>query len=485
MKILLINPPIQYAARFPGPNSTWTYHELAPPLGLMAISAYIKLFGYRDVEMLNGQTSQGFEDDQLVAALKRYEPAVVGITTSSNLLYNVLRIARVIKSHLPTSQIVLGGPHLTCYGRETVAHPEVDFGVVGEGEYTFLELLRSLDGAGEMGDVTGLVWKKGEEIVQNPPRVLSESLDDLPMPDFSLFDLKQHRIPYDDYHPSGMIISSRGCPYHCTFCSRNYPYYRMRGAESVVEEMEALKNMGCRSVSFYDETFNGSKRRVMDICRLLLERRVGLHWSFRGRVDRIDDEMARVMASAGCVRVNFGVESGTQEMLDRINKKTTLEQATNAFSLCRKHGISTVGFFMLGLPGETREQAEKTIDFARSLDPDYLLFTSLIPEPGSSIYQEALSAGAFPDYCLEFARNPVPDFVFRSWETGMKEAEVFDLMLKGLSSLYLKPTYVLRRLRQVKSLDDLGTKCGMGLRLLYRMGLSWLDGMVRPPVDRR
>ena len=474
MKILFINPSYQYAAQFPGPNSAWCDHELAPPLGLMAISAYIKQFGYDEVELLNGQTPAGFTDDKIIATLRRFNPAVVGITTPTMLYYNVARVARLVKANLPTAKIVLGGPHLICYGGETFSRPEFDFGVVGEGEPTFLELLQALEGNVAMGDIDGLIWKRGDEVVENPPRTFTKSLDDLPMPDFSLFDLKQHRIPYDDLHPSGIIMSSRGCPYRCSFCSLNYAYYRVRGPESVVDEMEAYKNMGYRSVTFNDDTFNVSKLRVLEICRLIQERRIGLPWSFRGRVDRFDDEMAQAVAVAGCVRAHFGVEAGTQEILDKTCKEITLEQVRNAFDLCRKYNISTVAFFILGHPGETREQAKKTIELALDLDPEYVVFTSLMPQPGSAVYQEAVADGAFPDYLREFSRIPVPDLFFRVWETGMKEEEIFELMLSGLARFYFRPSYLWKRIRGVKSLEDLRTKSALGLRLGYRMIHSWL-----------
>ncbi len=440
----------------------------------MALSAYIKRFGYCDVELLNGQTPIVPSDQEIVAAVQRFKPDVVGVTTPTLFFFSVMHICRLIKAALPETKIVLGGPHLTIFAKESVAHPEVDFGVAGEGEYTFLELLQTLDSGGDLAGVQSLVWKRDGEVVENAPRVLTESLDALPMPDFGLFDLRQHRIPYDDYHPSGVIISSRGCPYQCSFCSRNYPYYRMRSAGSVVDEMQAYKDMGYKAVSFYDESFNVSKKRVLEICRLVQERHLNLPWSFRGRVDRFDEDTAKAMAAAGCVRAHFGVESGAQEVLDEVCKNISLEQVRDAFRLCKKYGISTVAFFILGLPRETKQQARRTIDFALNIDPDYVLYTSLMPMPGSPIYLEALAAGAFSDYWREFARNPVPDFAVRTWETGMTEAEIFDLMLEGLARFYLRPRYIARRLRQVKSFEDLRAKTEMGLQLIGRMAKSAL-----------
>jgi anaerobic magnesium-protoporphyrin IX monomethyl ester cyclase len=435
----------------------------------MALSAYAKRFGYCDIALLNGQTPRGLSDAQITSHLRASPPAVVGITTQTMLWYEVARLARLVKRTLPTTKVVLGGPHLTHFGRETVAQDAVDFGIIGEGESTFLELLRTLEGKRALASVAGLVWKRGSEVVVNPARTTFEPLDDLPSPDHSLYDLRQHRIPFDECSPTGIIISSRGCPHHCAFCSRNYPYYRMRSAENVVAEMQAYKEMGYRAVTFYDDTFNASRQRVLEICHLLQERHVHLPWSFRARVDQLDEATARAAAEAGCRRVYLGVESGVQRVLDRVRKGITVEQIRSAFSACRRNGLTTVAYVVLGLPDETRRDAEQSLALIRGIDPDYVVYQTLLPVPGSPIYEEALAARAFPDYWREYARDPRPEMSARLWETGMRQDEVFRVMMQGLAEFYFRPRYVLRRLMQVRSLEDLATKSAMGVRLLGRM----------------
>ncbi len=466
MRILFINPSMQYAVRFRGPNRSIMQFDYAPPLGIMSISAYVKRHGYTDVKLINGQTRKGVNDAEILAIVERLNPDVVGFTVGSILYYNCVRIAALIKEAAPEVRVVFGGPHLTVYGVESVSQPAVDFAVVGEGEYTFLELLQAIESGGDFGQITGLVWKRNGEVIKNPPRQLTEPLDALPIPDHSLFDLGQYRVQFDDVGPTGIIISSRGCPNRCTFCCRNNPYWRARGDESVVHEMIELKRMGYRSITFYDDTFNVSTKRMLAICRLIREREVDLPWSFRGRVNGFDEDQAKALAEAGCVRAHFGIEAGTQEMLDKIKKDITLEEIRTAFALCKKYGILTIAYLILGLPGETVEQARKTIELTFELDPDFASFHSLMPIPGSEIYRDAIAAGAFDDYMLEWTKNPTPELHLKSWETGMSEEQVFNLLRWALFRFYFRPTYIFKTLRRIGSLENFLTKARTALRLL-------------------
>jgi anaerobic magnesium-protoporphyrin IX monomethyl ester cyclase len=469
MKILFINPPIQYPIRVRGPSNSLIQHDFAPPLGLMALSSYIKARGFADVTLINGQTPGGVTDAEILEAVGRLRPDVVGITVNSMLYYNSVRIAGLIKNVLPDAKVVFGGPHLTIYGKESVSQPGVDFGVVGEGEYTFHELLEALGGRREILGIDGLIWKRDSEVISNPPRKFTEPLDALPLPDHTLYDCRQGRIQFDDVGPTGLVISSRGCPYRCTFCCLNYPYYRTRSAGGIVDEMILLEEMGYRSIDFYDDNFNVSRSRVLEICDLIRRRNLRIPWSFRGRVDKFDESQARAVAGAGCKRISFGVESGSQEILDSIGKQITLEQIRTAFALAKKFGIATVAYFMLGLPGETIEQARKTVDLAVEIEPDYLVIQNLIPQPGSRIYQDALAAGAFPDWALEFAKHPVPEIYIRSWETGMTEEQIFKLLRSTILRFYFRPRYLLRALSRIGSAENFFIKARTALNMLVRL----------------
>lgn len=469
MRILFINPPLEHAITYPGPNRVVMQHDYAPPLGLMSLSAYVKERGFRDIRLINGQIPRPVKDSEILDTVRSYKPDVVGITLTTLVYYNGIRIASLIKETSPQTHVVVGGPHVSLFPVETVSQTPVDSAIVGEGEEGFCELLKALESSSDLGSIRGLVWKKGQEIHQNSARESIESLDRLPMPDYSLYDMKYHRVRFDDIAPTAVIITSRGCPFQCTFCSQVYPEYRARSAESVVREMLALKGMGYRSVSFWDDTFNLSRNRVLEICELIRQAKVDMPWSFRGRVTGFDEEMAISVKGAGCIRAHFGVESGTQDLLDRIKKGITLEQIRTAFALCKKHKIQTMAFFMIGLPGETVAQAKKTIQLAFEIDPDFAVFHTLIPFPGSQIYQDAVSAGAFPDYIKEFSLHPTPSLRLQSWETGMTEKEAYNLFRQALLRFYFRPSYILKTLRRIGSFENFLIKASTALRVLFRL----------------
>jgi len=469
MRILLINPPLESAVSYPGPNQVVMQHDYAPPLGLMSLSAYVKERGYTNLQLINGQTPVPIKDSDILRTVRTFQPDVIGITLSTLIYYNGVRIAELVKKTWPQACIVVGGPHVTLYPLESASQPGVDIAVIGEGEETFHEILQALEKSSDMDLIPGIVWKQGQEIMQNAPRRHWKPLDQIPMPDYSLYKTQFHRVRFDDFAPTGMIITSRGCPFQCTFCSQVYREYRERSAERVVQDMMRLQGLGYRSVGFWDDTFNLSKQRVLDICRLIREENINLPWSFRGRVTGFDEEQARAVKQAGCIRAHFGVESGTQEMLDKLQKGTTLDQIRSAFALCKRHQIHTMAFFMLGLPGETVDQAEETIRFAFEIDPDFAVFHTLIPFPGSRIYEDAVKAGAFPDYIREFSLHPTPSLDILSWETGMTKKQSYQLLRKALLRFYFRPSYIFKSLKRIGSLENFLTKSSTVIRILFRI----------------
>lgn len=469
MRVLLINPPADYGIQLRGAERVWAQHELAPPLGLMSLSAYLKAHGYKEIKLINGQTPRRVTDAEIIRTVESYRPEVVGFTVNILYYYNAVRIAKLIKDTDPSVPIVFGGPHPTLYPEEAVAQPGVDFAVVGEGEYILLELLQALEKGRDFSAINGLVWKRGAEIVRNPPRKFHEPLDALPMPDYGLFNPNHYRIRFDDLHPTALMITSRGCPLRCTFCGQTQRYYRMRSAESVVGEMQALMRLGYRSIGFFDDNFSLHRKRVLEICRLIRAQELNLPWSFRGRVDRFDEEMVEAITNAGCRRATFGVESGTQEMLDAVHKRTTMAEIRAAFSLAKKYHLVTMGYFMLGLPGETLDQARQTMRFAFDVDPDFIVLCPFIPTPGSQIYQEAVASGALPDYWMEFARHPTPHLPIKRWETGITEKQIFKLLYRTYFRFYLRPGKLRAIMGRVSNWEDLWIKVATAANVLHHL----------------
>jgi len=468
MKILLVNPSDRHQVMLPGAAQiNFKQHEFAPPLALMCLKSYLAAHGFGDVAIFNFQTPERPSLEELAKRLEDYQPELVGISVMGVFWYDAIQAARVVKETLPAALVVTGGPHPTLYPRAVLGRPEVDLVVTGEGEKTLLELVQRLANKASLEGVPGLWWKRGAEPIAGPPRPVEPDLDSFPFPDRSDFAPRDYRISANHWSPSAVIVTSRGCPHACTFCFNQDHLYRTRRADLIADEVEACLRMGYRSVDFYDDNFNQSRKHVDALCRELARRSITVPWACRCRVDRVDDELLAKMAAAGCRRINFGVESATDRILKEIRKGITVEQVRKAFRLARNHGIEILGYFIVGFPGETRAEAQATVDLALELDPDYFMILPFLPVPGSPLYREALAAPAFGgDYALEYTLNPVPDLAPPMWETTMSSAEILGLVRQANLRFYLRPRFLLRALGQVSGIEDFLAKAWMGARLL-------------------
>lgn len=417
--------------------------------------------------MWNAQVPKRPGLDKLDRKLRDFAPDLAGITVTTANWYDALECAKLVKKVRPETHVVLGGVHMSVYPEETLGQAEVDSIVIGEGEDTLLELATSLSQGGPLDGVAGLWFKKDGKVIRNPMRPVEKNPDRFPFPDRSEHALSQHRVSADRLSPAAVVITGRGCPFNCTFCCSVDKVFRKRSPRNIVDEMLVCKDMGYKAVDFYDDIFNVSKKQVMELCDEILRQKVNLPWICRCRVAPVDEEMVLKMREAGCERIHFGVESASQEILDQVKKKITPGQARNAFKLAKQHGISTLGYFMIGFPGESREQAGATIRLAFELAPEFAAFHSLMPTPGSAIYEQAARSGTFfGDYVREFARKPWPDFVFRSWETTLSESEQYRLIRGANLRFYYRPGYILRSIRKVESWEDFIAKAGMALKIL-------------------
>jgi len=468
MKILLINPPDAQIAKYAGPNQiVHTEHLYGPPMGLLYLKSFVKQQTDFPIMLWNAQAPSAPGEKELRKIMDEFNPDLVGITVNTFRWYYALVCAKWVKAISPRAHLVLGGVHVTVYPEETLAQPEVDAIVIGEGEHTFLELANRLANSQPLEGLEGLWFKKDGQIIRNPLRPVEKDLDRFPFPDRSDLSMTSHRVSINRFSPAAVILTSRGCPFHCTFCCSVDKHYRKRSAQNIVQEMLACRELGYKAIDFYDEMFNLQKETVMALCDEIIRQKVNLPWSCRCRVDPVDEEMIARMVEAGCERINLAAESAHQKILDDCKKHITVEQSRRAFAIARKYKLSILGYFMFGFPGETREQALETIRFALELAPDFVNFHSLMPQPGSEIYEQALKSPTFyGDYVREFAKNPTPEFAFRSWETTMTEAEQYRLVRRAFIRFYLRPRYLLNSFKNLYSLEDFFAKARMGLKVL-------------------
>ena len=469
MKVLLVNPAFKNMVEVPGPAAIPELANVAPPLGLLYVAAFAEKNTPHTVEILDANLD-GLSPEQIGDEIRRRAPDVVGITTTTFSLVDVLLTVEAVKHSRPETRVVLGGPHVFLYPEETMGLPGVDYLIVGEGERPFSQLIEALHSGGDLSKVPSLVWRNNRgEVQKNPMAPYVDDLDSLPFPARHLVPLNRYQSVLTRDALIATIMSSRGCPYRCTFCNQRHMggRFRARSPQSVVEEMELCAQMGIREVMFYDDTFTIGRSRVLAICDLMIERRLPIKWDVRARVNTLDEKLLDRMAEAGCIRIRVGVEAGTPEILRVLRKEIDLDATRRVFAMAAERGITTFAYFILANPTETREQIKQTVVFAKALRADFVEFSAMLPCPGTEVYQMGLEKGLLRnDYWREFAGNPRRDFTPMLWEETLTRDEILKLLDWAFKSFYGRPLYLLRQLSKVRSWSELHRQARAGMKLL-------------------
>ena len=461
MKVLLINPPEMIAGEEGGSGfgarSFVKQLRVLPPLGLAYIGAVLKRASH-EIALIDANALR-LQPDEVVRRARDASPEVIGITCVTPLFPVVVEICRALKTLMPNVPIIVGGPQVTIMPELTMRNPVFDFGIEGEAEIAMPKLLEAISGNGSPKEIGGVLLREGDEVIRNESSEVMQ-INDIPLP---LRDV----LPNDSYfdmttesrHVSS-IMTARGCPYNCSFCERYIRggHYRMRSADSVVAELEELvAKYGCSEVVIYDDTFTANKKRAAQICELILERGLKFRWDCRTRVDCVEPDLLALMARAGCSRISFGVESASEDVRDVFRKKITIEQVEQAFAWTREAGIRILGYFMLGAPGESRESIERTLALSVRLNPDFAYYSIVVPYPGTDLYDKALEEALLKlDYWKEYVGSegrlsePVPMFE----HDDVTRQYLLSTLRSAYLRFYLRPGYILKRFRSIKSLSD-------------------------------
>ena len=465
MKVVLINPPEMIAGEQGGTGfgarSFVKQLRVLPPLGLAYLAAVLRQAGH-DVHLIDANALR-IDPDETARQTAELLPDVVGITCVTPLLPVVAYICRAVKEALPNVTIVVGGPQVTIMPELTMENPAFDYGIAGEAEIAMPQLLEALSSgaaSGEIAKIGGVLHRRdGGVVLTGPAEVMP--IDEIPLPSRDVLPNDKYFDMTTESRRVSSIMTARGCPYKCSFCERYIRggHYRMRSAESVVTELEQMVNeYSCSEVVIYDDTFTANKKRTAEICERILERGLKFRWDCRTRVDCVEPELLKLMARAGCSRISFGVESASESVRELFNKGITVDQVKDAFEWTREAGIRILAYFMLGAPDETRASIEETLALSVELNPDFAYYSIVVPYPGTDLYDHALAEGLIGlDYWKEYVRTegalaePVPMF-----ERGnVTRAHLISTLRNAYLRFYLRPSYVARRLRSIKSLSDL------------------------------
>lgn len=440
MKVLFVNPP-QTASKYKFMG------VIAPPLGIAYMAGVLQENNI-DVEILDASAEDMDFKDVEKELLKR-KPDLVALTALTPTIGRALETAQVVKETLPNSIVVMGGYHPTFNFIETLEDENVDIVIRGEGEYIMLNLVRALENQSSLHDVKGIVFedKNSKEIVVNPEAPLIQDLDELPFPALNLLPMKKYRLLDMDTHMTTMI-TTRGCPMQCSFCSSAAMHgkkIRERSVENIVDEIEYLKtNYDIDTIAFMDDTFTLKKRKVMAICDEILKRNIEIMWGCTSRVDTLDEKLLKKMKESGCITIFIGVESADQQQLDNMCKNTTIAKIENAFKIAHKLKIRTIASVALGMPGDTKEIMNKTVKFVHKLKPNYAIYSLATPYPGTRFYKEAFEKNLIKikDWSKYTLITPILETIDCSLNDMRK------IQAKAFMKFYLRPHYIIRQFLQ-------------------------------------
>ncbi len=373
MKVLLIQPSEERAM----------IH-----LGLAYVASALEARGDKVVILDTGIT--GGSEKKVIRLIKETSPDVVGITAQTPYYSKALNISKLIKRLDPKCPVIMGGPHPSILTEETLNEPTIDIVVRGEGDITIVELMECLEKGESLENVKGISFKKDNKMIHNEQRPFIDDLNSLLFPAWHLFDVDRYLARMDG-RKVAPVLSSRGCPFKCIFCYRGPAAgktFRARSPENIIKEIESLKNnYGAGNILFVDDIFTVNQKRAESICDLLIGKKLDITWRCQTRVDCLNPELLKKMKAANCIDISMGVESGNGQILTATKKGTTKGKIREAFRMIKEAGISTSASFIIGLPGDTRETVQETIDFAKELNPNYAIFYAAMPYPGTELAQ--------------------------------------------------------------------------------------------------
>ena len=469
MKILLISPHIEIGLLGALPEK---YKKMSlgnyPPLGIMYLASYLEKYSDHKPELLD----MGLDQLSLPEILEKIENGgiqAVGLYASSFNINVVSRIVKAVKKLDNNIVTILGGPHVELYPEETAMLDSVDYVVPGEGQITLKDLLDALTNKSDISAIKGVVYLKSGKVCTNDKRPPVDNLDILPFPARHLTQYKKYYSIIGRSEVTTSLMTSTGCPYRCNFCSTSHAAaaVRVRSAENVVAEIEECVNMGIREFFFFDEIFTLNKARTLAICNLILKKNLKIFFDIRSRINTVDEEMLQKLKEAGCLRIQYGIESANPETLKAMNKGITVEESIRVAKLTKKAGIEVFADFMLGYPGETKKQILNTINFAIKIDADFVQFGNTQLLPGTKIYYDALEKGFIKeDYWRNVAKDPpeviVPPFASETFNR--------DQMLRfhryAFLKFYFRPRFIYKRLIKIKSAAELFRQLKTGYHLL-------------------
>ena len=460
--VVLINPPLSLADRYG--KAMAQFGAVSEPLGLAYIAGMLEKNNI-PVTIIDAQ-AENFSREQVTSLLvSNYRESIVGITLLTPLFPAVKSLSDCIKKALPETTIVLGGPHCTALKGQVLEEiHSADIVCVGEGEET-MSAIANVKLKSEWSDISGICYRDHDQVFCNDARSYISDLDSIPPPARHLLPMEKYhltasRVSGDSYCPT--IIVARGCPFSCTYCSRIFgKTLRLHSIKRIISEIDFLiEKFNIKQINIEADTLTANKIFLHKLCEALITGGYNkkLKWTCESRVDTVDEKSLKLMKKAGCWQISYGVETGNQRLLDKINKGTNLGEIENVFKTTHQVGITIRGFFMLGLPTESREESLATINFAIKLDPLWAQFTITTPYPGTQMFRELKADGKILN--LDWKN-------YNTWSGWQKEFEIpyisegrtiddlRSLQKIAMRKFYLRPVVLLRFIKSIRTFGDI------------------------------
>ncbi|MFH0955516.1 MAG: radical SAM protein [Candidatus Micrarchaeota archaeon] len=452
-RAVFVNPYPYYAA---GINEATAY----PPLGLAYFASFLAKKGVKcrviDANIL------AKSNESVLAEIEEFKPQLVGISTNVVTAQAGEELAKMIKQKDPKTIVVFGGPYATNVVEKLLNRSGADCIIRGEGEMTLLEFVKK---GGNVSTIKGVSYLKKGRLISNPDAEKIQNLDELPYPAYDLLPPLSMYHSRSRYTPMAPMMMTRGCPYGCIFCSSAHTANNIMGAatrkrspKNIVGEIRMLsKKYGVRQIDFLDDNFSQDMEYANKVMDAIIKADLGVVYNFQNglRADRLDEPLIIKMKKAGVVKVGIGVESGEQAIVDAAKKSLNLEKVRTAIGLLRKHGIIVIGFFMLGLPGETAKTMEKTIRFALETNPHMANFSVVLPLPGTELYRMVEKADAFVKD--DTTAGAMTGFYSQMFYYKMGEVTpelVFKYQKKAYNEFYFRPSKLLDLMTTIQSWNE-------------------------------
>ena len=460
MRVLLLNPPAEtlyIRDQFCSHESKGNYYW--QPLDFLMLSGRLDAAGY-ELAVVDA-VAERLTRDQAQTRIASFRPHAIVFLTGCDSFQEDIRFIEDAKR--AGARLAVGmGDNTREYGEELLNEfPAMDACLndfVTHGLVAFLQ--SDLDQAFNMVVRT----PSGIRAVPAPPQ---PKLFSIPAPRYGLFPLARYRMPFNRHHPYATTITSIWCPYGCIFCPFAKTTYRIRDIDDTMRNLATIRRMGIRQVHFADWTFGLDRKHTLTLLEAMSAARLGLTWSCLTRVDLVDSESLEAMKLAGCETVEFGVESGSARMLERYHKGTTVEQIRRAFRAAKESRIATLATFVLGLPGETHESLQETLDLALEIDPTFSSFNMASPQPGTQLRRDMIAAGSLDPTrpAILDSSHTIPAF---STPT-LSATDVYEFWSRAVRRFYFRPGYVARRLLRIRSFHELANHARNGLSLFGRL----------------